>query len=108
MSNFCEVPRWDFTGTQPTVPDCGHQTCADDAKRHETGYAEDSLWACPAGRYALAWLEAQCELDAGHTGDHDFGERSDPATWSDVDLGNGYPWPRAATAGAGAVGMGGG
>ncbi len=93
-TKWCYARRWDFTGTEPPVPACGHQTCAGDVQRHREGYEHESLWACPSGRCCLAWLEAECDLTAGHEGDHDFGERSDPKGWSDVDLGDGYPWPK--------------
>lgn len=93
MTNYCEARRYDFVGEEPEAPPCGHQACADDEARHAAGYEHESDWACPAGRCVLAWLQATCELDAGHAGDHDYGERSDPGTWHDVDLGNGHPWP---------------
>ena len=92
-TTWCNTPRYDFTGTEPPAPPCGHQACADDIERHKTGYMEATLWACPAGRCVLAWLKAECELEAGHDGDHDFPPRSDPAGWNDVDLKDGYPWP---------------
>lgn len=83
---YCNAERWDFKGEQPAVPDCAHLTCADDEKRHESGYQHDQHWACPAGRCRLDWLEASCDLDAGHRGDHDFGARVDPALWGSGDL----------------------
>lgn len=99
-SQFCEHRRYDFVGPEPAVPECGHQACADDLERHKAGYAEESIWACPAGQCVLEYLKALCELDAGHEGDHEYGPRWDPAHSSSVDLGGGYPWPNGARVGA--------
>lgn len=96
MSIQCEVKRWDVDpahdpwSRQYVQPSCEHAVCLEDIRLHAPGVDHQSIWDCPSGRCALDQNEAQCELDAGHDGAHQWEEVGAPTLGEWVSL----PTPR--------------